>query len=300
MTGSSAAWSADRLRAAPIEPVGRFADASNATLLVRLCDRDQPALEDLAAQLGRQPGLEDLPAADLAVYKPMRGEAPLWDFPVGTLHRREVAAHEIVVALGWDLVPLTVLREDGPYGPGSLQRFVAHDPGLHYFRLLETGVADVIEQLRRMVVFDLVIDNADRKAGHVLLADERRDAAPAVADRRPAPSFASDELPGPRAGVPVGEQVAGHVQVVDHGVALNVDHKLRTVAWEFAGEPLPEGAVEALTGLAAGLDADVGERLATLLNDDELAVLRARVERLIELPALPGPIGPRPYPWPPI
>lgn len=285
---------------APIEPIGRFAQASNATLLVRLCDRDQPSLEDLAAELGREPSVEDLPADDLAVYKPMRGEAPLWDFPMGSLHRREVAAHEIAVALGWNLVPLTVLREDGPYGPGSLQRFVAHDPGLHYFRLLETGVADVIDQLRRMVVFDLVIDNADRKAGHVLLADERRDAAPSVADRRPAPSFASDELPGPRAGVAAGEQVAGRVQVVDHGVALHVERKLRTVAWEFAGEPLPAGAVPALTGLAAGLDAAVGERLAALLDDDELAVLRARVERLIELLELPGPIGPRPYPWPPI
>lgn len=300
MTGSSAAAPADRLRAAPFEPIGRFADASNATLLVRLCDRDQPSLDELAAELGREPGLEDLPAGDLAVYKPMRGEAPLWDFPVGTLHRREVAAHDIAVALGWDLVPLTVLREDGPYGPGSLQRFVAHDPGLHYFRLLEIAAADVIDQLRRMVVFDLVIDNADRKAGHVLLADERRDAAPAVADQRPPPTFASDELPGPRAGVPSGEQVTGRVRVVDHGVALNVDRKLRTVAWEFAGEPLPAGVVPALTGLAADLDAALGERLATLLDEDELAVLRARVERLIDLPELPGPSGPRPYPWPPI
>ncbi len=300
MAGASAAGAADRLRTAPIEPIGRFADASNATLLVRLRDRDQPALEELAAQLGRDPQVEDLPADDLAVYKPMRGEAPLWDFPIGTLHRREVAAHELAMALGWDLVPLTVLRDDGPYGPGSLQRFVSHDPGLHYFRLLEVGAAEVIEQLRRMVVFDLVIDNADRKAGHVLLADERRAVAPAEGDRRPPPSFASDELPGPRAGIAAGEQVAGRVQVVDHGVALNVDRKLRTVAWEFAGEPLPEGAVEALAALATGLDGAVGERLATLLDDDELAVLRARVERLIELPELPGPIGPRPYPWPPI
>ncbi len=300
MTKTSADSTADRLRTAPIEPIGRFADASNATLLVRMIDRDPISLQDLAEQLGRDPGLDDLDPGDLAVYKPARGEAPLWDFPSRTLHLREVAAYEIATAMGWDLVPLTVLRQDGPFGPGSLQRFVAHDPGLHYFRLLEIGNDRIIEQLCRMVVFDLVIDNADRKAGHVLLADERRDVAPAEGDRRPAPGFPSDELPGPRTWVAPGEQVAGRIQLVDHGVSLNVDPKLRTVAWEFAGEALPHGADEALRRLADGLAGAVGHDVGTLLSDDELAVLAARVHRLIHLGELPGPAGPRPYPWPPI
>lgn len=260
---------------APFEPIGRFPDASNATLLVRFVDRDTVPLDELAARLGRDPGIDDLDPEGLAVYKPERGEAPLWDFPPGTLHRREVAAFEVARALGWDLVPWTVLREDGPFGPGSLQRFVAHDPELHYFRLLEDGTTGVLDQLRRMVVFDLLIDNADRKAGHVLLADARWDTDPE-----------------PR--------VTGRVQLVDHGVSLHVERKLRTVAWEFEGEPLPAEAADALDRLEAGLEGSVGVALLELLSPDERAVLTDRIERVRRLSALPGPSGPRPYPWPPI
>ncbi len=124
---------AQRLATAPFEVVGRFADASNATLLGRLCDRDATPLTELVERLGRPLGIEDLDPADLVVYKPRDGERPLWDFPEGTLHRREVAAFEVDAALGLGLVPLTLLRDDAPHGPGSVQRFVPHDPDVHYF-----------------------------------------------------------------------------------------------------------------------------------------------------------------------
>ncbi len=265
---------ADRLRTVELELVGRFADASNATLLVRLLDGDAPTLAELAAALGHEPSLDELDPHHLAVYKPRRGEAPLWDFPAGTLHRREVAAFAVSEALGWGLVPTTVLREDAPLGPGSLQRFVAHDPSLHYFRLLEVGSDAVLASLRRMVVFDLVIDNADRKGGHVLLA-----------------AGSGQDRPG---------SVDGTVQLVDHGVSFNVDRKLRTVAWEFAGEPVPAEVRADVARLADALAGDLGTRVAGLLSDAEVEVLRRRAERLVDLAEFPEPWGPRAYPWPPL
>jgi uncharacterized repeat protein (TIGR03843 family) len=277
VTDHPAARAASRLLTADVEPVGRFADASNATLLVRLLDREGPSLEELAARLGREPTVDDLDPDDLAVYKPQRGEAPLWDFPPGTLHRREVAAYEVSVGLGWDVVPVTVLRDDAPFGPGSLQRFVAHDPSLHYFRLLEIGSEQVLAMLRRMVVFDLVIDNADRKGGHVLLEGVEDTAA--------------DKGSG---------LVDGRIQLVDHGVAFNVERKLRTVAWEFAGEPLPDDVRADLSRLRSALDGSLGDRLSRLLSADEVEVLALRAERLSDLVALPEPWGPRAYPWPPL
>lgn len=258
-----------RLTSAPIEPVGQFAQASNATLLVRLLDRDSRPLEQVERELGRQPVLEDFDPDDLAVHKPARGEAPLWDFPSGTLHRREVAAYEVARAAGWDLVPVTVLRE-GPFGPGSLQQFVAHDPTLHYFRLLEVGAPGVIDQLRRMVVFDVLIDNADRKGGHVLLAAADWD----------------------------GDTVDGAIRLIDHGVTFNVEHKLRTVAWEFAGEPLEEQLRAAVRQLVAQLDGPLRPRLEALLSVPEVEVLYGRVQKVLSLAALPAPHGPRAVPWP--
>lgn len=271
---SDRVFEADRLRTVDLEPVGRFADASNATLLVRLMDAASPSLEAVAEELGYAPTVGDLDPEDLAVYKPLRGEAPLWDFPLGTLHRREVAAYAVSEVLGWGLVPTTVLRDDGPFGPGSLQRFVAHDPSLHYFRLLEVGGPTVLDTLRRMVVFDLVIDNADRKGGHVLLADA-----------------AGDPKDGP---------VEGWVQLVDHGVSFNVDRKLRTVAWEFAGEPIPEEVHDDLERLTTALDGDLAQYLADLLSPEEIAVLIDRVTQLRGSTELPEPWGPRAYPWPPL
>jgi uncharacterized repeat protein (TIGR03843 family) len=256
----------ERLAAAPLELLGRFADASNATLLVRLTDRDPRPLSDLAAALHREPTLDDLPGEDLAVYKPRRGEAPLWDFPAGTLHRREVAAYLVSEALGWDVVPPTVLREDAPVGVGSLQRFVPHDPDVHYFTLRDEDDERLQVQLATMALFDLVIDNADRKGGHVLL-EVFPDAPP--------------KLRG-----------------VDHGVSFNVAPKLRTVIWDLVGRPVPAAQRADLARLADLLDADVGRRLRELLSGEELDVLRARVERLVDLQELPPPTGRHPYPWP--
>lgn len=283
VAGDDAGAAADRLRTVAIEPIGRFADASNATLLVRLLDGDVPSLEELAGQLGRDPSVDDLDPDRLAVYKPERGETPLWDFPPGTLHRREVAAYHVSEALGWDLVPLTVLRDDGPFGRGSLQRFVVHDPSLHYFRLLEVGSAEVVASLRRMVVFDLVIDNADRKGGHVLL--EGVDAVAPLNEETPVLDQPS---------------LDGRVRLVDHGVAFNVERKLRTVAWEFAGEPVGDAVRADLRRLLERLGGDVGDRLAALLSPEEVAVLLVRVERLIALEVLPEPWSPRAFPWPPL
>lgn len=273
---------ADRLRSAPFEPVGRFADASNATLLVRLTDRDPRTLEDLTADLRREPALDDLDPGDLAVYKPRRGEAPLWDFPAGTLHQREVAAYEVSAALGWDLVPVTVLVDDGPFGAGSLQRFVPHDPTHHYFHLLEHGDDEVIDQLRAMVVLDVVIDNADRKGGHVLLEHPVTTAAP---DRE-------DGADGDRL-------VTGRVQLVDHGVSFNVDGKLRTVGWHFAGEPVPADLRADVARLEQAVaDGPLGERLAGLLDPGEVAVLQDRIARVVDLEVFPEPSGRHPFPWP--
>ncbi len=264
---------ARRLIEAPLEVVGRFADASNATLLVRLIDRDERTLAQLADELGRDPDLDDLDPADLAVYKPRRGDTPLWDFPSATLHRREVAAYEVAAALGWDLVPVTVLRHDAPFGVGSVQRFVAHDPERHYFALLEEGETAPVEQLRAMVLLDLIIDNADRKGGHVLIE------APRVAGRE-------DVHDEPR------------VRLVDHGVAFNVERKLRTVGWHFADEPVPDARRRDVARLVTDLDGEVGASLAALLSDDELEATRRRAERVAHLPRFPEPTGPRPFPWP--
>lgn len=272
---------AERLRCAPFDPVGRFADASNATLLVRLTDRDPRSLEEIAAELGRDPTVDDLDPGDLAVHKPRRGESPLWDFPAGTLYQREVAAYEVSAALGWDLVPVTVVAADGPFGVGSLQRFVPHDPAHHYFNLLEHGSDAVVDQVRAMVVLDLVIDNADRKGGHVLLEHA------AVAD-------ATHEGADPPAAT-----LTGRVKLVDHGVSFNVDRKLRTVGWHFAGEPIPGHLLADVARLRAAVTGGaLGRRLASLLAPEEIAVLVDRIVRVTRLETFPEPSGRNPFPWP--
>ncbi|MGH3441084.1 MAG: SCO1664 family protein [Nitriliruptorales bacterium] len=247
----------DLLASAPLEPLGRFTAASNATLLCRLGDT-----ETLAVYKPRRGDTETL-----AVYKPRRGEAPLWDFPDGTLHRREVAAYVLDRALGWDMVPPTVLRDDAPFGTGSIQLHVEHDPGRHYFALLEDSAPAVLDQLRRMVVLDLVLNNADRKGGHVL--------------------FDGD----------------GRVRLVDHGVCFHAEPKLRTVAWDFAGEPIADDVRSAVADLAARLarpDDPDRAALADLLVEEEVTATAARAEAVAQLDRLPPPTGPRPYPWPPI
>ena len=228
---------AERLRTAELDPLGWIRAASNEALLVRL------------------DGAED----DLAVYKPDAGERPLWDFPPGTLARRETAAFEVSDWLGWDLVPATVYR-DGPNGPGSVQRFVPHDPARHYFVLVEDGAWHAA--LRRMALFDIATNNADRKASHVLLGAEG-------------------------------------IRGCDHGLCFHVEPKLRTVIWDFAGARLTEEERADLRRLADALEEGAGPELDGLVDGMERAALARRVQSLLGLGALPDPPEDRrPYPWP--
>lgn len=230
------------LRSAELSVVGALAGASNHTLLVRLGA-----------------------AEHFAVYKPRRGERPLWDFARGTLHLREVAAFEVSAFLGWDLVPPTVLR-DGPLGVGSVQRFVMHDPRLHYFVLI--GDDRMHPQLTRLATFDLLINNADRKGGHVLRVMD------------------SDRIVG-----------------IDHGLAFHVQPKLRTVIWDLAGTPIHADLRADLHRLSDALSHDdpVLTCLDELLDPTERAALHRRAELLATTAALPD-VSPdrRPYPWPPL
>ncbi|MFM8944959.1 MAG: SCO1664 family protein [Actinomycetota bacterium] len=221
--------------------LGALRRASNATLLVRLGEE------------------EDAP---LAIYKPRAGERPLWDFPDGTLCAREVAASLVARELGWPTIPTTVLAE-GPYGEGSLQDFVAFDPDQHFFTLREEHDAD----LRRLAAFDVVVNNADRKGGHVLLADEG-------------------------------------IVAIDHGLCFHVETKLRTVIWDFAGEPLPDGVPDDLRRLDAALaDGALRADLDALLAAEEIEATRARIGDLLAAGVYPMPdeegLYP-PYPWPPL
>jgi len=260
-----------RLASAPMEIIGRFTDASNATLLGRLLDRGPEPLEALRDRLGRDPGIGDLDAADLVVYKPRDGERPLWDYPDGTLHRREVAAALVDRGLGAELVPETVLRDDGPHGPGSVQEFVPHDPQQHYFTIRDPALSGQDPRLRGrllvLAVFDLVIDNADRKGGHLLVADGD----------------------GP---------VADRLRAVDHGVSFNTEDKHRTVVWDLASSPLGTEVTEALDRLVRALGGELGARLEALLTSEEVAATVARARALRSAGVLPEPHGPRPFPWP--
>ena len=262
---------AARLGSAPLEVVGRFTDASNATLLARLIDRDPPPLAALREQLGRDPGIEDLDPDDLVVYKPRDGERPLWDFPSGTLHRREVAAALVDRAMGAGLVPETVLRDEAPYGPGSVQRFVPHDPQLHYFTLREPALRGDDPALRGRLIMlaclDLVIDNADRKGGHLLV-----EAGTTPLDQR--------------------------LRAVDHGVTFNVEDKHRTVVWDLASSAIGQEAEAALDRLLGELAGGLEGTIATLLSPEEAAVTVRRARALREVGVLPEPEGPRAYPWP--
>jgi hypothetical protein len=223
-----------------LEILGLLPNASNHTFLVRANSQGDELL---------------------AVYKPRSGETPLWDFPDGTLCAREVATYVVARTVGWPNVPETVLR-DGPLGVGSVQRFVPSDPDEHYFTLGERFLAE----FRRVAAFDLVVNNADRKAGHCLLGDD------------------------------------GRIYVVDHGVCFNVEPKLRTVIWDFVGEPLGDEIRADLRRLGGDVRAGVvRDELAGLLTETELDALVARIDALAARDRFPEP-GPdrRPFPWPPI
>ncbi|MEV7780381.1 SCO1664 family protein [Kitasatospora sp. NPDC088351] len=254
------------LREGELTVHGRLTDASNAALYCSV------TLDSLTAQ---------------AVYKPVAGERPLWDFPDGTLAGREVAAYELAAATGWALIPPTVLRE-GPYGTGMVQLWVEPDPGADPLLALqdprgpEAGWLPIVRaevgdgrtallvhpddrRLRRMAVLDAVLNNADRKGGHLIAAAD------------------------------------GRIYGIDHGVTFNTEGKLRTLLWGWAGQPLPDEALEVLAGLAEQLDGALGERLAPHLTAAELAAARARVAELRRTGRHPLPSEEWPsIPWPPI
>jgi hypothetical protein len=227
------------LRDGDVDVLGRMPWSSNATFLVNLGGGDDEML---------------------AIYKPQRGERPLWDFPTGTLCHREVAAFEVSDALGWDLVPDTVLR-GGPAGIGMMQRFVEHDPGEHYFTLLESHA----DAFRRMAAFDVVINNTDRKGGHCLWGLETK-------------------------------RIFG----IDHGVSFHAQWKLRTVIWDFGGEEIPTDVCADLERFAGQLAAgEVSEHLIDTLDRFELDALRARLDHILTTGRYPEADNDyHCYPWP--
>jgi hypothetical protein len=217
---------------------GRLLDASNVTLIA-------------AIRTGTLAGT--------CVYKPVAGERPLWDFPDGTLAGREISAHLVSEATGWSIVPPTVLRE-GPYGTGMVQLWMDADPGIE----LTEFVRRDLPALRRMAVFDAVVNNADRKGGHI---------------------------------IPMAD---GHVYGVDHGICFSVDPKLRTLLWRWAGQRLPAEAVTVLEKLDEDLRGDLGEQLHEHLTRREVRRTQQRVAELLRTRVHPRPSGDWPaLPWPP-
>lgn len=226
------------LRVGELEVTGRLVDASNATLLCEI----------------RADGVEAR-----CVYKPVRGERALWDFPDGTLAARELAAYEVSEVMDPGLVPPTVLRA-GPFGEGMVQLWIDVDETVDLVELTRSDDP----RLRRVALFDAVINNADRKGGHLL----------------PAPS--------------------GRVYGIDHGVTFHTDDKLRTLLWTWRGEPLSAEESAVLSVLRGALDAGLGERLTPLLTNAEVSALRARIDRLLARNRFPLPSGDWPaIPWPP-
>jgi uncharacterized repeat protein (TIGR03843 family) len=259
--------SAELLAQGELTVRGRIRDASNAALYCTV------------AHGGREAA---------CVYKPVAGERPLWDFPDGTLAQREVAAYAVSEATGWGLVPPTVLR-DGPYGEGMCQLWIEASPDDGLLALVEgeepepgwkaIGFAEVgegrtallvhadDERLRRLAVLDAVINNADRKGGHLLTTGD------------------------------------GRLYGIDHGVTFNVEDKLRTLLWGWAGEPLTGEAVEVLNGLKGAIEpgGELAATLAALVTPAELDATRARVDALLESGRHPEPGGEWPaIPWPPV
>ena len=248
-----------------ITVTGRLSDASNLTLL------GEATLDGVTVP---------------CIYKPVRGERPLWDFPDGTLAERELAAYLVSRAAGWDCVPLTVIR-DGPYGPGMVQRWISDaDPEevvdlvpvgdipagwLPVLRAIDTNGDDVAvvhadnPALATLAGFDAVVNNADRKGSHVL---------------------------------PAGD---GRILGVDHGLCFHTEDKLRTILWGWAGRPLPDDVISGLARLNKALAGELGERLDELITTAEMAALRHRLDRLAAKRKFPkAPTHRTPIPWPPL
>ncbi len=224
-----------------IEDHGRLRWSSNYTTIVTVCDDELKTL---------------------AVYKPQRGERPLWDFPDGTLCYREVAAYTVSNALGWHIVPPTVLRE-GPRGLGSVQLYIENDTSINYFSLSD----DFIPQLLLIAAFDVIVNNADRKGGHVLL------------------------------------DAHGKLWGIDHGICFHEEPKLRTVIWDFAGQPIPSSVLEDIQRFLDDLCAngEVAHCLKQLISKTEFNALIERTKKLVSQKVYPFPSGSGPsYPWPPV
>jgi hypothetical protein len=247
MDDSRLAKQIDQLQKGTVELVGLLDWGSNYTFLVNVC----------------QSATEDDDSAELqAVYKPKRGERPLWDFPPGTLYQRERAAFLVSELLGWRIVPPTIIR-DGPYGTGSVQLFIEHDPEIHYF----TFQGQFSDQIQRIILFDLIINNADRKAGHVLLDEEDK------------------------------------VWSIDHGICFHEEFKLRSVIWELAGQPLPQPLQYEINAFLTALDdpdSSYATELISLLSPDELLAMQLRTLQLLESNVFPLPGSGRHFPWPPV
>jgi len=261
----------EELRTGELTVIGRIRSASNATFLC------ESTLDERSVH---------------CVYKPVAGEQPLWDFPDGTLAGRELGAYLVSTELGWNIVPYTVIR-DGPAGPGMLQLWV-QQPGdaadsdprpapdlvdLFPADKLQPGYLPVLRaydyagdevilmhaddvRLRRMAVFDVLVNNADRKGGHILYGFD------------------------------------GRVYGVDHGVCLHVEDKLRTVLWGWAGKPVDDETLAGVAGLADALSGQLGDALAEQITRAEIEALRRRACTLLDNPVMPGPNRHRPIPWP--
>jgi uncharacterized repeat protein (TIGR03843 family) len=244
-----------------MESLGLLPWSSNYTFLTKITPTN---FETFAVNIESSEKLSDEQFELLAVYKPRQGEAPLWDFPEGTLCLREAAAYRVSESLGWNLIPPTALRQ-GPHGFGSVQLYVENDPNKHFFTFREDPA--LVSDLQRLVAFDLITNNADRKSGHCLLS------------------------------------TSGKLWAIDHGITFNCDYKLRTVIWDFANQPIP---VEMLDDLNCLLDNLAPPKplygvLESLLNKSEIKAFRRRVEGLIKLGYFPSPSrGQRSIPWPPV
>jgi len=277
----------DLLASGRLEIEGRLVDASNATLYCTISPEGSggtgspsqggsggmgpPGRKSRGGLGGMVPpgqhrgGLGGIVPPDhgvACVYKPIAGERPLWDFPMGTLAGREVAAYVVSRAAGWDVVPPTVMR-DGPFGPGMCQLWIDHDTDLDLIALSRrTDHAG----LRDMAVFDAVVNNADRKIGHLL---------------------------------PVTD---GHLYGCDHGVCFAEDYKLRTVLWQWRGKTLPRRSLEALRRLQAQLsDGGLETELSSLLTASEIDATKVRVDTLLKHRVHPYPPADWPaIPWPPV
>lgn len=233
------------LTRADVELEGRMPWSSNATFLATL-----------------RGDVDGTPIEQQAIYKPVRGERPLWDFEPG-LHRRERAMYVLSERLGLGLVPPTVIRHDGPLGEGSFQWFVDADHGEHYFTVYEQR-AHLRPQLAALAVLDVLANNTDRKSGHCLYEPPR--------DGRP-----------------------DRVWAIDNGLCFAAEYKVRTVIWEFAGDPIDDDLLARIAPMCECVDGELAELLAA----DEVAAMQRRATALVAGRVLPDePTSYRSYPWP--